>query len=130
MKFDEIIAELGLRTNLTFNFVRGVDSRLVDKRARGVDSRSEQPASVNLVAPFQHHRRAAEVDNRRDAVSEVDGRIAEIVTRGHQWTSDDMHMRVRQPRNEILPGAVYDRRTCWQADLGCASDRCNAIAAH
>src|SRR5437016_8389919 len=126
MKLDEVVAELCLCKDIALNFVRRVDSRFVNEGTSRIDCRSEQRATVNSFAPFQYHWTAAQVHDGRHAVGEINRSITEIISCAHHWSSRHMDMCIRQTRNEVSSGAVYDDRIGRRLDLRHASNLRNA----
>src|SRR5438128_11584737 len=128
MKLDEVVAELCLCNDIALNFVRRVDSRFVNEGTSRIDCRSEQRATINSFAPFQYHWTTAQVHDRRHAVRKINRRITKVISCVHQRTSKHMDMCIRQTRNDVLSGAVYDDRIGRHLELISASNRQNEIA--
>ena len=130
MKLDEVVTGLCLCNDIALNFVRCVDSRFVHEGTSGVDCRSEQRAGLNLFAPFQCRRRAAQIHDRRYAVSEINRSIAEIISRRHDWGSGHMNMRVRQTGNEVLPRTVNHHCVGRHIHFKAGANGNNPVPAH
>jgi len=64
------------------------------------------------------------------AVGEVNRPITKVISRPHHWASRHMDMRIRQTRNEVSSGAIYDNRIGRHLDPRPASNLRNAISAH
>ncbi len=104
--FDEVVALASLSHDLFPHGFRSRHSRLVDERTREVNRWTEQLTSGDAASPLQLNRRAAQRKDRRDARSEIEGSVAEILTRVRPRQVFDMHVCVRQTGEQIAAAAV------------------------
>src|SRR5262245_57714365 len=81
MKLDDVVSRRRLPGDLCAHLVRGLKARFVDEWSRRVERWASQRPVGDPAPPFELGWRAAEIEDRRDSVREIEWSLTKVVPR-------------------------------------------------